>query len=344
MRVLFVSYAHGIDNAQKYYLFPHRLINGFIRGGHNVFLFNDRDIKRYSNILRTSRLGIGAMNRMLKRASLSYKPDLIVLGHCESVQNDTLMEIYKLLPDVRVVYRNVDSLIDPTTVKKIQRRSGVIDGVFSTTAGSILKDLGNSKTFVSYAPNPIDPSIDVCRAYENQHPDYDLFFAGTPPIRDREIRKSLLRAIIDELPEVRTRIIGAGINEERLFGADYISALGHCSMGLIMNRTEEHYLYASDRIAQYLGNGLLTFGDERPRYNDMFGYEAMITFGSAAELIEKLRWYHSHDRERREAARRLCEVSHAIFDCKRVAEYIIDQTFERSGKDKYEWPTEKYRG
>ncbi len=139
MKILYVGNAQGLNNIHKYYLTEQRLINGFTRLGHNVYCFNDRDQARYSNPLRTQKLGLRRMNKNLLAAAKVYEPDLILLSHCKNVENETLLEIKNFLSKVKIAYTNVDPLSAMQNIADIHQRVGVADAIFITTAGEGLQ-------------------------------------------------------------------------------------------------------------------------------------------------------------------------------------------------------------
>ena len=57
-----------------------RINNGFIRLGHSVLGFSDRDIQKYYKSLKDFK-GAKILNEKLKKTCYNYKPDLIMLGH-----------------------------------------------------------------------------------------------------------------------------------------------------------------------------------------------------------------------------------------------------------------------
>ncbi len=63
MRILYVGNSGGMENIDRFYLFPPRIINGLIRNNHQVQVFNDKDVARLCNVFRSSRLGIKKTNQ-----------------------------------------------------------------------------------------------------------------------------------------------------------------------------------------------------------------------------------------------------------------------------------------
>ena len=178
MRILYVGNAMGISGAERYYMAPLRMINGFIRNGHTVVVYNDRDHARMSNLWRSSRRGKIGANRGLLETVEKFQPQLLVLGHCELIGNRTLAQIRQMNSAVKIIYRNVDSLNQRNNADRIRHRAEAVDGIFLTTGGAEIKQFERDQVFVSYFPNLIDASMDTSRAFDNPEVDGDVFYAG----------------------------------------------------------------------------------------------------------------------------------------------------------------------
>ena len=75
-------------------------------------------------------------------------------------------------------------------------------------------------------------------------------------------------------------------------------------MGLNLSRGKPVKYYSSDRIAQLMGNGLLTFIDEKTFYSDFFNKDEIITYKNTNDLIEKTLKYKKDDALRKKIARK----------------------------------------
>lgn len=342
VRILYVGNSGGMENIDRFYLFPPRIINGLIRNNHQVQVFNDKDVARLCNVFRSSRLGIKKTNQFLVKNCSAFKPDLIILAHCQFIYNETIEEIRQLLPNTRIVHLNVDPLSGDGNRKRILDRVGYVDGIFITTAGPALKTISSPKTFSCFIPNPVDLSIDTGRAFENRSYNSDLFFAANKIKGDEDHRELLVNQIQQNLSHLKLDILGYGANRSS-FGMDYIERLTSAKMGLIINKTEDFYLYASDRMSQYMANGLMTFAHENPHYNDIFQNDEIVTYASPDELIEKINYYHAHDSERIQIAEKGYTKIHHIFNNTLVTQYMVEMAMGDI-KNSYPWPTEKYFG
>ena len=76
-----------------------RINNGFIRLGHSVLEFSDRDIVSKGKSIRDL-YGSNTLNDKLVKTCYHFKPDVIVLGHADMISEEVLYSLkdYSNLP------------------------------------------------------------------------------------------------------------------------------------------------------------------------------------------------------------------------------------------------------
>ncbi len=99
-------------------------------------------------------------------------------------------------------------------------------------------------------------------------------------------------------------------------------------MGLNLSRGQPLKYYSSDRIAQLMGNGLLTFIDEKTYYSDFFNKDEIVTYSNISDLIEKILKYKRDDKKRKSIARNGKKIYLKKFNSTNVANYIVAKTFD----------------
>ena len=109
-------------------------------------------------------------------------------------------------------------------------------------------------------------------------------------------------------------------------------------MGLNLSRGKPIKYYSSDRIAQLMGNGLLTFIDEETQYGDFFKDDELIFYKTIEDLAEKIKKFKKDRYTLKKIARKGHNKYHKFFNSTKVANYIIDKTF--GIKSKYFWDKE----
>ncbi|MFN5588483.1 MAG: glycosyltransferase [Holosporales bacterium] len=326
----------GHFRPNMHYGIMQKLHHGFIRLGHTVLHFDDRLIARGSTPFLSRQFGLPAMNAAFIRYCREYKPEVILLGHTEMLLNATLAAVRLFLPDVRIAYRNVDPLFQEQNLLDIKNRLSSVDTVFITTAGDALHPLGGHRAKVYFMPNPVDASMETGQAFAYTNQNTDVFYA-IGGIMKNDPRPPFLEALQHTCPHVRFRL--PGMKQGYIGGAAYLEALVDAKMGLSLSRRSDNYLYSSDRMAQYMGNGLLTFVDRATGFADLFTEEEIGFYSSLEELGEKIRFYAGHDAARQEMAKAGWHTIHNRFSSDRVAQYILERTLDQSLSLGYDWPT-----
>ncbi|WXG52847.1 MAG: glycosyltransferase [Candidatus Sedimenticola sp. (ex Thyasira tokunagai)] len=334
MRVLHAANFSTKKYGAVFYATDRKLSNGFIRNGHFVYEFSDRDIARQENIFGSKKLGQKKLNQCLLKTLKNLRPELLLLGHTDLIFEETLDEARRLLPDLRIAQWFVDPLFEPWTQAHLKQRIPHLDGFFCTSAGDALTPYRAINKNCFYLPNPVDPSIESLRNDEKDQFDIDLLYCGID-YKD-PLRSQLLNGLNDNLQEVRFSLYGS-LGNPPVFGADYLDVLAKSKMGLNLSRRDNIPYYSSDRIAQLSGNGLLVFIPETPGFRDLYTDEEVVYFQGRDDLEEKVHHYQGNDGERRQIARRGREKAHSSFNTTRVAQFITEATFSLEPSEDYEW-------
>lgn len=302
----------------------HKLYNGFVREKHRVLHFSDRDMAAFLAPFGLRDLGTGKMNRKLLETAANFQPELILLGHCDLVRNETLGAIRKALPEVRIAYRNVDPLFVPHNVAAIHRRTDSVDALFVTTAGPGLDAFRGGRAAVHYMPNPTDPAIETLDNAARDDLDIDLFFCGNS--EEHTDRKDLVVFLKEALAGSAITFKTCGyFGEPNVWGADYDAVLARAKMGLNLNRREDH-LYSSARLAQLMGNGILAFISRESDMERLIPEHAAVFFENREDLLEKILTYAEDDALRKEKAAAGRAHYRKHFSCEHVARYIVERT------------------
>jgi hypothetical protein len=354
MQILLVANGNYKFHGKRYYGVERLVHNGLVRNGHNVYFFSDRDVARASNIIGSSRWGAGRCNEIFLDTCRNLEPDFILFGHADLLSVASLKAARQLLPHVKMAQFNVDPMFRPQNVAAIAAKAPLMDATFVTTAGAVLQRFAGAGGPVTYMPNPVDSSVHYPRCFERSDQLYDLFFAARPiaaPVEDDP--RAEIPAFI--AASQRVAIDYHGVNgRPQLYGRAHFRHIENARMGLNISSVrespedpygtaEELYLYSSDRIAHYLGSGLLVFTTRDNRLEDLFVENVeMIFFHDKHDLLEKLLYFKSHDGERQSIARAGWQKAHAHFNERLVAKYMIETTFQFPLSESYAWPTAHY--
>jgi hypothetical protein len=226
-----------------------------------------------------------------------------------------------MLPRSRVAVVYYDNIFEQHSADRFRRYQEVADFAFATTGGSSLASHAASCP-VAFIPNPIDLSMDNVRAFAVPQKSFDVFCAcGASGDANRW---HLIDDLVRLTPDLRYALYGRN-KQNRLYSDAYYQVISQSKIGLNLNREEGH-LYASDRMAQYLGNGLLLATSRRSGYQNLFDDDEMLFFDDAEELADRIGWALSSDQRWRSMAERARSKAVRTMGGELVAEFVLAMT------------------
>ena len=346
LRILHITNFNERLDGRLFFNTGRRLNNGFIRLGHSVLGFSDRDITRYYKSYKDFS-GAKALNEKLKTTCYNYKPDMIVMGHSDLINAQQLSEIRDDYPDVKVAQWFLDPLNKngpdyERNKKRILDKIDFIDSNFITTDPNVLKFLPhNKKNF--FIPNPVDSSFETLNNFNNKNCNVDVFFALS-----HGVHRGILKGgkvddrykFLDKLVKLSTGIkfdLYGIDNRQPIWADNYFKAIANAKMGLNLSRGDPIKYYSSDRLAQIIGNGLVTLIDEKTFYTDFFSKNEMVFYKNVNDLSEKILKISNDDKLRQSIGRKGKEKYFKFFNSTLVAKFIINKTFDIKSNDKFIW-------
>ena len=350
MRILVIGNAGEREPGRRYYSVERKLANGFVRNGHSVWFFSDRDVARAATILRSSRAGRAAANAGFLDAVRNYAPQAIVFAHASLIGTEFLAEAKASPSQPRLAQVCVDPLFRRINVEFLADRARVVDATFVTTAGATLRRFSTAGNVSAYIPNPVDASIEVSRNFERDDLPVDVFFAANAGgDREGDGRRATPR-LLQAAPELKCAFHGFD-GAPGLYGAAYFDGLAQARMGLNLNSdraetasgrapAEELHLYSSDRVAQFVGSGLLTLSFRLNNLMELFEEDREMVFAASPEAMrEAALKYKRDDAARRRIAEAGHAKAHAAFNERTVARFIEEALFRKPLSLDYQWPT-----
>lgn len=311
----------------------HKIHQGLIRCGHYVYPFPVNDISRQMAPLSSKRFGKRAANRSLLETCGKVKPEVLLLGHGQLIDLETLDQIKRNLPHLKIAQWYVDPLEKPEKLAFMHERLPLLDALFCTTGGPALAQFQKESCLTAYLPNPVDHDIENLKAFEHDEHRYDLVFIGTD--RKDATRAALLEELAAALSDFRFGVFGS-LGQPGVYGSEKDDVLYHSRASLNLTRHEPQPLYTSDRIAQLMGNGILACVHEDFRLQDLYGADSLLTFRDPQDLAAKLKEAFQHE-SWRQTARRGWEVSHQQFGAQQVAAAMLDFIL-KGPNSTYPWP------
>lgn len=321
----------------------YRFMCGGVRNNWRVMSFSERDITRFLapfGFLRN--IGAKMMNKRFIKTCKNFRPDVVLIGHCDYLKNSSLEKVKELLPETKLVHINVDPIWQEHTVGQIRERMHSCDAIFVTTAGERLKEWTTGKNVVGFLPNMCDETMEWEDVSASVDFKYDLFFAGHDCPDDERI--ALVRELDKNVSDkVRFGLFGT-CSHPAISGSDYEEVLLSSAMALSLNRREGWKWYSSDRIAHLMGRGILVFISSKSGYQEFFkDGEDAVFFDSAEDLSEKVLYYAANSEKRKLVASSGRKKYHALFNAARVLRYIVDTVYDLPAAKEYEWSGEVYR-
>jgi len=344
LRILHITNFNERLDGRLFFNTGRRINNGFIRLGHSVLGFSDRDIQKYYKGIGDLK-GAKTLNNKLKKTCYNYKPDLIILGHADLISADQISELKEDYPNARFGQWFLDPLNKkgPDFERNKQRildKIKVVDSSFLTTSPDVLNFLKNEKSF--YIPNPSDRSFEILNNF-NKSCNVDVFFALSHGVH-RGVLKSgktddrivFLDKLTQKTPDVKFDLYGIG-KVQPIWADHYFKTISNAKMGLNLSRGEAIKYYSSDRITQIVGNGLVCLIDEKTQYRNFFNDKEMVFYKDINQLSEKILELSRDDKKRRSIAKRGKDKYMKYFNSNLVAEYIINKSLEVNNKKKFFW-------
>jgi len=347
MRILHITNFNERHDGRLFFNTGRRLNNGFIRLGHSVLEFSDRDIvKHYKNFKDYS--GAKTLNQKLINTVYNYKPNLIIFGHADLIYPKTLAYLKENYKNLKVAQWFLDPLMkDGPDFEKNKTR--ILDKIeytdtnFITTSPDVLDFLPKNKMSL-FMPNPADSSFEVLNNYKNNNCSMDVFFAlshgvhrGILKTGKYDERADFVNKLVEITPNVKFDLYGIN-NVQPVWADSFLKSISNSKMGVNLSRGNPIKYYSSDRITQLIGNGLLTFIHKNTYYNNFFKDDEIIFYSNISNLSEQIQKYARDDKDRKKIAKKGKIKYMKYFNSTVVADYIINKTFEKNhSRKKYLW-------
>ncbi|MDB4845899.1 glycosyltransferase [Candidatus Pelagibacter sp.] len=344
LRILHITNFNERHNGRLFFNTGRRINNGFIRLGHSVLELSDRDILKNNKSI-TDLNGSKKLNSKILDICNNFRPNLIVLGHADLVDINTLADIKNNLPNIKIAQWFLDPLNKDgpdfnKNKSRILNKLDFIDASFLTTSPKVLKFINNKDNF-HFIPNPTDPSFERLNNFNN-HCEMDVFYAishgvhrGNLKIGKYDERQKFLESLIEKTPGTKFDIYG--LNKiQPIWGDSFLKAISNSKMGLNLSRGEPIKYYSSDRIAQIIGNGLLTLIDEKTHYRDFFSDNEMVFYKNIDDLSEKIMKYKNGSESKKIAENGKKKYT-KYFNSNLVADFILTKTLGKNSKNKFIW-------
>ena len=342
LKILHIS---AFDEKNDHRLFnisiANKLTKGFIRNNHDVVNFSYRDFSS-KFMIKSNR----ALNNKIYNITQNYRPDLILFGHNNILNEETINKI-KSKYKTKIALWYEDHLIKggPNYINNldlIEKNRHLIDQYFLTThPDSIISKISKNK--MNYMPIPADKNIENLEIYNSNNRYKDLFFAlshgvnyGKLKASNIDERESFLNELMQKNKKLTFNILGYA-SEQPKWNYQYFNELSKCKMALNLSRGVPSKYASSNRIASLIANGIMTFIDKKVKYQDFFSHDEMGFYKNADDLINQLERLNGNINKINKISRNGKRKYFSIFNNSIVADYIISKTFYTKNKHKFVW-------
>ena len=341
LKILHVTNFNERHNGRLFYNTGKRINNGFVRLKHSVLEFSDRDIVSYYRSIKDID-GSKKLNNKLIEVISNYLPDLIVLGHADLVNYDTLLFIKNNYPKIKMCQWFLDRM-DSHWSKNLVRfkdKMHLMDANFCTTDPKTLKI--SKKIPIFYMPNPVDESFETLKNFNSNNLNNDVFFAMSHGVHRGVLkngkfdeRENSILKLQSLIPNIKFDLYGMK-NIQPIWADNFINALSKSKIGLNLSQGKPLKYYSSDRFAQMIGNGLLVFIHEKTKFGHFFTNKELVFYKDISDLAKKINKYSINQKLRRKIAKRGHSKYFKFFNSTVVANFIIDKSLGIT-KKKYYW-------
>ena len=342
LKILHITNFNERHNGRLFYNTGKRINNGFVRLGHSVLEFSDRDIVSYYRSFKDLK-GAKKLNRKLIEVISNYLPDLIVMGHADLINYETVKFIKDNYPKIKICQWFLDRM-DTDWSKNLVRftdKMKLMDANFCTTDPKTLKI--SKKYPIYYMPNPVDKSFEKLENFKSRHLMSDVFFAMSHGVHRGILKKGkfdkremFINKLQKLLPNVKFNLYGMN-NNQPVWADNFINAIAKNKIGLNLSQGHPLKYYSSDRFAQLIGNGLLVCVDNKTKFTDFLSKNEIVTYKNVYDLADKIKFYLKNDNLRKKIARNGRNKYFKYFNSNIVADFIIHKSFNTMKK--YYWET-----
>jgi len=268
-----------------------KLSKGFIRNDHDVINFSYRNYLSKNIVSKNNTL----INEKIINIAENYRPNLIVLGHNNILESDTLSAI-KTKYDSKIILWYEDALGKRgegpnwrNNLNLIENNNELIDQYYLTTHPDAIKTKIQRKK-LNYLPIPVDPNIENLKIYNFKNRYKDLFFALSHGVNFGKLkrgktdeRENFIKNLMGLFPNIKYNILGIS-NETPKWNYNFYIELAKCKMSLNLSRGKPLKYTSSNRIAALIGNGIFTFIDRNTKFDDFFNDEEVGFYKDVNDL------------------------------------------------------------
>ena len=126
-------------------------------------------------------------------------------------------------------------------------------------------------------------------------------------------------------------------NDKPKWNYDFYKEMMICKMSLNLSRGKPLKYASSNRIASYVGNGILTFVNEKVKFQELFNKDEMVFYKNEEDLILKINDLKRDIIKINKISKNGRDKYFRIFNNLVISDSIISKVFEHTPKYRYAW-------
>ena len=278
------------------------------------------------------------LNRIFLEKSLYYRPDIILLGHVNTLDSETFSRIKTTNKNIIISQWYEDNLTvnGPDFEKNysnLKTNFEYLDNFFISTHPDDVSRKSNRINY-HFLPTPVDRNIEKLSVYKKNSYIHDVFFAmshgvnrGVVKSGKKDEREILIKDLIELNKDIKFDVYGFN-DRNPVWSESFYSAIARSSMAININRGQIKRYSSSNRIGSLIGNGLLTFIDYKKKFNHFFNKNEIIFYNNKYDLSDKLKYYKNNESARKKIARNGQKKYFHLFNEIEVARYIVNKSLD----------------
>jgi glycosyltransferase involved in cell wall biosynthesis len=316
-----------------------KISNGFIKDKFQTINFSDRFFLQQNPFSKIDDRIIDILK--------NFKPNLLLLGHTNSLKIETLKNIKDKFTDIKIAFWYEDSINkngpDYNKNKQfIEKYKDYVDQYFVTTdKNNIHSSIPKNK--LNFMPIPCSYVCENLNLYQTRNHEFDIFYAVSHGVNRGKLKKNktderynFLKLLMSRSDELTYSIFGFN-NIQPVWGDQFIKEISKCKFALNLSRGQPVKYYSSNRIASLVANGIPTLIDKKVKFNDFFSNKEMIFYEDTYDLIDKVNFYKKNERQRIQIGINGKNKYFKIFNNRIIADYIVSKTLGNKPAYKYIW-------
>ena len=211
--------------------------------------------------------------------------------------------------------------------KRFLHKIDLVDANFCTTNPTTLGFKKKDKVF--YIPNPSDISFENLLFIKINIIKWCFCFITWCTQRylkkgKFDKREEFIKKLISITPEIRFDIYGMD-DVQPVWAERFKKKLSESKMAINLSQGKPLKFYSSDRIAQLIGNGILTFIDEKTKFKNFFNTSEVVYYKNVKDLSNKIKFFSKNSNDINRIAKKGQLKYNKFFNSNLVAEYIIQK-------------------